>query len=379
MKQYLLSLLMICGFVSYSQNRINITFEVIAKDLPGDATVYVTGSSPVIGSWNPEGLPLKYQGNDTWLVTVSLPNPSNIEYKFTKGSWANQAADENGFELQNFNAKLDKDQTLSHTLFGWTDGVKRVNKGQIAGTVKYHPSVKGEGLKDRNVVVWLPPGYENSSERYPVLYMHDGRNVFDPATSAFGVDWAVDETLDSLIRGKHIPPMIVVGLDNTDDRTLEYSPGEKGTAYMNLITQVIKPLIDQTYRTKTDSDNTFVGGSSMGGIISFMIVWTHPDIFSKAICMSPAFKSPEGYQYYFDFVKTVIETDKRKKVKFYIDNGGIGLESELQPGIDEMIEALKAKKYKEGKDYLFVLEEAASHNEAAWAQRFPTAILWLVK
>lgn len=117
----------------------------------------------------------------------------------------------------------------------------------------------------------------------------------------------------------------------------------------------------------------------MGGIISFMIVWTYPNIFSKAICMSPAFRNPDGYDYKFDFVKVVNETKKRKDVRFYIDNGGIGLESELQPGIDEMLQALKTKKYKEGKDYMFVQDESASHNEAAWAKRFPEAILWLLK
>lgn len=362
-----------------AQATIKVTFEVKAKDLPGDAKIYVTGSSKLIGGWDPLGLPLSYQGNDTWAVTVDMPNPSNIEYKFTKGSWENQAADENGFELSNFNAKLDKDQKLSHTINKWTDGLKRVNRGQITGTVKYHREVKGAGLKDRDVVVWLPPGYENSTERYPVLYMHDGKNVFDPATSSFGVDWAVDEAMDSLIRAKQIPPMIVVGINNTDDRTLEYSPGKKGTAYMELVTGMIKPMIDQTYRTKSDRNNTFVGGSSMGGIISFMIVWTYPEVFSKAICMSPAFKNPDGFGYQFDFVKVVNETEKRNKVKFYIDNGGIGLESELQPGINEMLDALKAKKYIEGKEFKFVLDEAASHNEAAWAERFPKAILWLVK
>ena len=363
----------------FAQSSIKVTFEVKAKDLPGDAKVYVTGSSPKIGGWNPEGLLLIYQGNDTWAVTVNLPNPSNIEYKFTKGSWDNQAANANGFELSNFNAKLDKDQTLSHIIDKWTDGLKRVDRGQITGTVKYHKDVKGEGLKDRDVIVWLPPGYESSNDSYPVLYMHDGENVFDPATSAFGVDWGIDETLDSLIQAKQIPPMIVVGMNNTDDRTFEYSPGKKGTAYMELVTQVIKPMIDANYRTKPDRNNTFVGGSSMGGIISFMIVWTYPEVFSKAICMSPAFKNPEGNGYKFDFVKVFSKTEKRKNVKFYIDNGGIGLESELQPGIDEMLQALKEKKYKDGKDYLFVLDKAASHNEAAWAKRFPEALLWLMK
>ncbi len=94
----------------------------------------------------------------------------------------------------------------------------RVTEGQITGNVVYHQSIKGDGLQDRDLVVWLPPGYDTEpGQRYPVLYMHDGQNIFDPETSYAGVDWAIDEAVDGLIRAGTIEPMIVVGIYNSKD------------------------------------------------------------------------------------------------------------------------------------------------------------------
>lgn len=236
--------------------------------------------------------------------------------------------------------------------------------------------MKGAGLQERDLIVWLPPNYEsNKNARYPVVYMHDCQNVIDPATSSFGVDWSIDETADRLIREKAIPPIIMVGIYNTSDRMREYTPGEKGTTYMDFVTHTVKPFIDSNYRTKADRNNTIVGGSSAGGIISFMLVWQHPDVFSKAICMSPAFKTPTSMGNGWDYAE-VVRTSKEKpaSVFFYMDNGGVGLESQLQPGIDEMISSLKGKGYIEGKDFIFIRDSAAKHFEADWAKRFPEAL-----
>jgi predicted alpha/beta superfamily hydrolase len=110
-----------------------------------------------------------------------------------------------------------------------------------------------------------------------------------------------------------------------------------------------------------------------------MLVWEHPDVFSKAICMSPAFRNPsapEGWNY----VRVVQESNgKKKNVFFYMDNGGVGLESQLQPGIDEMLSALKSKGYENGKDFVFIRDPAAKHFEADWARRFPNALMLVLK
>lgn len=246
--------------------------------------------------------------------------------------------------------------------------------GGITGTVVYHRNLKAGNLKPRDLIVWLPPGYEYGRRRYPVLYMHDGKNVFDPATSTFGVDWRLDETADSLIRKGEMEPAIIVGIYNTPDRMEEYVPGNMGAAYMDFVVNTVKPLVDQKYRTMTGRRHTLTGGSSAGGTIAFMLAWEHPEVFSKAICMSPAFKIM-----HIDYVKEVrAYTGRKKKLKFYIDNGGIDLEARLQPGIDEMLQALQLQGYLKGKDYIWVQKKEAQHNEAAWAKRMPTAFKFML-
>jgi len=355
---------------------IRVTFILTSPDLPSDTSVYITGSVEQLGTWNPGKVKMEPKGDHTWTKEIAISRPVSIEYKYTLGTWEREGADANGSPLTNFVADVSQDKTVKDTVLFWTKGARqRVNHGQVTGTVRYHRGLRGAGIKDRDLVVWLPPGYDaDKTRRYPVIYMHDGQNIFDPVTSAFGVDWSVDETADELIRKKTIEPVIVVGIYNTNDRMKEYTPGDKGTAYMNFVVKTLKPFIDSTYRTKADRNNTTVGGSSAGGIISFMLVWEHPDVFSKAICMSPAFRSlsADGW----DYAHVVRGSNGNKKnVFFYIDNGGIGLDSQLQPGIDALLTALKSKGYKEGKDFVFVRDPTAKHAEADWAKRFPRALM----
>ena len=313
-----------------NERQIRVTFILTSPDLPDDTSVYITGSLEKLGSWNPGKVKMEPKGNHTWTKEITITRPLSIEYKYTLGSWEREGADANDSPLSNLVANVSGDMTVKDTVLFWTKGARqRVNHGQITGAVRYHRGLKGAGIKDRDLVVWLPPGYEaDVSRRYPVVYMHDGQNIFDPATSAFGTDWSIDETADDLIKKKSIEPIIVVGIYNTSDRLKEYTPGALGTAYMDFIIRVVKPFIDSTYRTKPDRKNTIVGGSSAGGIMSFMLVWEHPDVFSKAICMSPAFRSLSllGWNY-----ARVVQSSNgaRKDVFFYIDNGGIGLESQL--------------------------------------------------
>jgi predicted alpha/beta superfamily hydrolase len=372
-------LMMIQEPLSAQQDSITVTFVVHAR-VTGDSAVYITGSHEQLAGWDPGRIAMQQAGTGVWRKVIRVASPVSIEYKFTLGDWRHEAADEAGRPLSNFRARITKDTTITYVVLNWTQGQRKVIHGQVTGTVKHHRAMKGAGIPDRDVIVWLPPGYDERSEsRYPVVYMHDGQNLFDPTTSAFGVDWRIDETADSLIRMKLIQPVIIVGICNSPDRMKEYLPGIKGTAYMDFVVDRVKPFIDSAYRTKPGRDHTFTGGSSAGGIISFMLVWEHPGVFSKAICMSPAFVSPAGNSTTWNYAEVVLKSKKRKGVFFYIDNGGIELDALLQPGVDEMLTALKKKGYREGKDFVFVRDPAATHFEAAWAKRFPAALEILMK
>jgi len=359
---------------------VQIKFVLDAPDLADTSSVFITGSVDQLGRWNPSKIKMESKGNHVWTKEITVTNVKSIEYKYTLGSWQREGAAATGAPLPNFNVSVSESKTVNDKILFWTNQTaQRTIEGKITGQVKYHRRLKGEGINDRDIIVWLPPDYDgNKQVRYPVLYMQDGQNIVDPATSAFGVDWKIDESLDSLIKNKIIEPIIVVGIYNSSNRMKEYTPGEKGNAYMNFVVNKVKPLIDSAYLTKSDRTHTMVGGSSAGGIFSFMLVWEHPDIFSKAICMSPAFRLPEGMTGDWNYVTTVRESKaKPKDLFFYIDNGGVGLESELQPGIDEMIPVLKSKGYKEGVNFIFIQDKNARHFESEWAKRFPQAIKWL--
>jgi len=133
---------------------------------------------------------------------------------------------------------------------------------------------------------------------------------------------------------------------------------------MGFIVNKLKPMIDKLYRTKPGREFTAVGGSSAGGLISFMLVWEHPNVFSKAICMSPAFKVDN-----IDYVETIKRHNgKKKDIFLYIYNGGVGVEERLQPGVDEMLDALDDKGFELNKDLFYVKDENARHSESAWGQ-----------
>jgi len=366
---YFFLLLLIPG--SFTALCQSVTFILRSPNLPDSSKVYITGSAPQLSNWNPGSVKMTFSGNHTWQKQLQLQPQNGLEYKYTLGSWAQEGTDTAGKPLQNFIINIANDTVIQDEVNNWQKDEEPPVTDGITGTVKYHRNLKGKGIPPRDLVVWLPPDYDTAKgKRYPVLYMHDGQNIFDPATSAFGNEWRIDETADSLIRSHAIEPIIVVGIYNTPNRSDEYTPGKQANAYMDFVVNTVKPLIDQTYRTKPGPKDTATGGSSAGGIVAFMLAWEHPDVFSKTICMSPAFKIED-----IDYVDNVLAYQgKKKPLFFYIDNGGIELEKRLQPGVDQMLAALQAKGYKEGKDFYWEKAPKAPHSEAAWAKRMPAAL-----
>lgn len=347
-----------------------IVIQMHSPELADSSTVYITGSIDQLGNWNPAAIKMSSIGDHTWRYRIPGEVPNLIEYKFTLGSWDKEAAGANGLPLQNFVLKSSKDTLVKHEINFWLNGRPQTFKGGITGSVKYIKHLKGDGILDRDVVIWLPPDYEsNLTKHYPVLYMNDGQNLFDPATSSFGVDWQIDETLDSLANLGSIEIPIVVGIFNTPERTADYTPGKQNQKYMQFVVETLKPLIDKDFRTLPDRKNTAIGGSSYGGLVSFMMAWEYPQVFSRAFCLSPAFKIQN-----IDYVKNVLNyKGKHKDLFFYIDNGGIGLEEQLRPGIDQMLKALELRGYVLNKDVFLILDKDARHFESDWAKRMPTA------
>jgi enterochelin esterase-like enzyme len=367
-------LFLLIPVVVYSQTTkdsiISITFIVKCEDIAPSDSIFITGNHESLGNWHPGKIALYLDNNSTWKRHFNFKKGTQLKYKFTRGSWDKEAIYVYGQTPTNSEEQVKNDTCIVVSILTWRDKITPIeDKGQITGNVKYHRGVEGYGLKSRNLIVWLPPGYnQDLLTRYPVLYMHDGQNLFDPSTAAFGKDWQLDETADSLISKNLIEPLIIVGIYNTPDRSLEYMETDTGSMYMKLVVKVIKPLIDKSYRTIVDREHTAVGGSSAGGLISFMLLWEYPDIFSQAACISVPFKySSENHE--INFVENVLEDERAKPdIRIYIDNGDDEVDSMLTPGIQEMIEALKNRGYRQGKDYVWYQHRNSKHNESSWAK-----------
>jgi len=344
-----------------SQSRIEVR---VISSLAESEKVFIAGNKPELGNWKPDKVTLDKINDTTWSKILEFKKDETIEFKFTKGSWAEEALDESGKIAGNKILKISKDTTLQFKVEAWGN-TQPIITGQITGDVRYHKNFEGRSVLPRDIIVWLPPSYDSLSDKYyPVLYMQDGQNVFDPSTSSLGIDWQIDEAADSLIKTKSIQEIIVVGIYNSPMRGIEYNYTKFGHTYLNFIIEELKPFIDKTYRTLPDKKNTAVGGSSSGGLISFILAWEYSDVFSKAACFSPAFKIHK-----IDYVAPVRSySGAKKEIKLFIYNGGVGLEEELQPGINEMIYVLEDKGLVENKDLLFVQENFAEHSESAWAK-----------
>ncbi|MCA0389712.1 MAG: histidine kinase [Bacteroidetes bacterium] len=352
--------------------QIKIKMIVKAEGVENSESVYIAGNRQEIGNWNPGATKFFKEPNGNWVYSFTIPSPDQLEFKFTKGSWSQEAANPDGTIPGNTIANAVSDTVLEFKICCWSKSAGTVPfKGQITGKVEYIKELGEGNILPRDIIILLPEGYEKSSDRYPVLYMHDGQNIFDPSTVGFGVDWQIDEAIDSLVKQGKVEKMIIVGIYNSKNRRPEYSHSKLGEEYMNFVVKKVKPLIDSVYRTKPGREFTYTAGSSMGGLISFMLLWEHNDVFSKAGSFSPALKID-----IYDYVSIVKNTSSPKRnFKLYIDNGGKGLEAKLQPGIDEMIATLEELGYKSGDDFITVFDPEAEHNESAWAKRIPNFLI----
>jgi predicted alpha/beta superfamily hydrolase len=363
--------------IDYHEERkaARVTFKVIAPaSTPSGARVFIAGNQPALGNWDPGKIALRQQNDSLWSFAQKFPKGLLVEFKITRGGWNAEAMYKSGVIPDNTRFVVRADTAIVIRPVAWSDLAFKTTGG-ITGTVKYYRALKSPKLRHpRDVIVWLPPSYEkNKSRRYPVLYMHDGQNIIDPSTSFGGRDWHVDEVADSLMRAQKMEDLIVVGIYNTPDRTPEYSDSELGRAYAAFVMHELKPMIDSAFRTKPDAKNTAVMGSSMGGLISFLFAWWHPEVFSKAGCLSSAFLWDDN-----KILKEVKNYNGAKKpIRIYLDDGSEGLEAQLKPGYDEMVALLQEKGYKPGSDLEYFYDIGAAHNEPAWAKRVWRPLLFM--
>jgi predicted alpha/beta superfamily hydrolase len=258
----------------------------------------------------------------------------------------------------------------------------------LTGDIRIHKSFHSNVLaNDRDVIVYLPPGYEwSKNKRYAVFYMHDGQNLFDGATSFIpGQEWRVDETAERLIAAGKLEPLIVVGVYNTKDRINEYTPaadtkykqGGKADLYGRMLVSELKPFIDSQYRTKRDAKHTGLGGSSLGGLASLYLALKYPQIFGRSAVVSPSvwFANKQIVHY-------VEALTKRPQLRIWIDMGAKEgrTPEEMQQSLDDarlLRDALVKKGWRLEKDLKYFEAAGAEHNETAWAARVESILTFL--
>ncbi|GAB2852123.1 hypothetical protein GCM10027277_20580 [Pseudoduganella ginsengisoli] len=242
------------------------------------------------------------------------------------------------------------------------------------GAVRIIDDIESPQLGNRRKLrVYLPPGYATHPDaRYPVLYMHDGQNLFDAKTAAYGVEWGIAKTVDRLIAEGKMAETIVVGIDNTPDRIAEYTPccdpqhgGGKIEQYEQFIVDTVKPYIDRTLRTRTGPEHTAIMGSSLGGIASLHMAAHRPDVFGKAGGVSSSFWWNNGAM--------IGQAPQPASVQFYID---AGTSNDGVEGTRAMRDAMLSKGFTFGRNLYYYEAQGGIHNEKSWAERVHLPLQW---
>jgi predicted alpha/beta superfamily hydrolase len=237
-----------------------------------------------------------------------------------------------------------------------------------------HPQFASRFLEtSRDLIVYLPPMYHTSApRRFPVLYMQDGQNLFDPETAFVpGNDWHMGETADGLIEEGAIEPLIIVGIDNAGEkRLMEYTPvkdlrlgGGQADAYGKMLVEELKPFIDGQYRTLPEAQNSGLGGSSLGGLVTLYLGLRYPQVFSRLAVMSPSVWWRKRA-----ILNTVAKLEQKPDVRVWRDIGGRESARAL-PDARLLRDRLLQKGWRAGEDLGYLEAENAEHTESAWAER----------
>ena len=372
------------------------TVTIHARVPKGTGTVYLAGSLPQLGPWRADGLVMRGNGRER-TVRVTAPPGTTLEYKFTLGTWEHEALTAAGTVPPNDTLRFNRDTSVVHEIAGF----KRDQREYIAdwrgsgvqGRLIYWTDVSSAHLgPKRHVEVWLPPGYDtDSTTRYPVLYMHDGQNLFDPRIANTGTDWGVDEAVVRLVKQGVMSAIIVVGVWSTSARSSEYSPWHGAPEYARFLIDELMPRVNREFRTLTGPEHTAAMGSSMGGLLSFYLVTHHPGAFGACGCMSthfplsedvaahvlniPARGVPDTTPYVIRDIRAGLKAPRG--ARYWFDYGSLSLDSAYGPSHAIVGDWLRGQGLVEGRDFVIRRYEGATHNEASWRARLADVLTFL--
>ncbi len=340
--------------------------------------IYIAGN---FNNWNPadNNSKLKPFAGGRRIIVFNNVDTGHYEFKLTRGSWDKVETTAKGEDIPGRIFDLRTDTSIEINIAGWKDDYPDKPKPNTASanvhvidTAFFMPQLN----RYRRIWIYTPSSYNKmKNNTYPVLYMHDGQNLFNEQT-AFAGEWGIDECLDTLA-AKLNKEYIVVGIDNGGDKRMnEYNPYDdaksgkgEGKQYLEFIAITLKPYIDKNYRTQKDAKHTFIAGSSMGGLISLYALVQYPDVFGGAGVFSPAFwLTPQLYN---DVAN--VKWQKSFRIYFY---AGENESASMVRDMHKMFNIVKGKNCCALQDVTFPLGQ---HNEKYWRQEFADFYTWLVQ
>lgn len=360
----------------YAQYTLRIVITKVATKAEDD--IYLAGA---FNNWDPYDLNHKFKPFGRTRKAIVLYNipAGKFEFKCTRAGWARVETASNGADIENRSIDLHSDSSINIEIAGWKDDFPDKPKASTASSnVKIIDTAFNMPQLGRHRRIWiyLPASYQTlKSKSYPVLYMHDGQNLFNEQTAPFG-EWGVDECLDSLQKmyGKEC---IVVGIDNDAAKRLnEYNPFDnekfgkgEGAQYTDFLVKNLKPYIDKNYRTIKDPQHTFIAGSSMGALISMYAMIKYPNVFGAAGIFSPAFwVAPQMY-------KLAADAKLNNYQRFFFYAGAKESET-MVTDMQQMEEVLRQKKCC---GFLEDINPDGEHKEKYWRAELDDFYFWLME
>ncbi|MDP3155959.1 MAG: alpha/beta hydrolase-fold protein [Archangium sp.] len=328
----------------------------------GTRAVFARGSKPPF-TWN-TGLPMVKVDDTTWSLSVTTLK-DDLEWKplLDDATWS---------KGPNYIGRLGAVNEVAPRFFRdageWTRRWPTFTSTLLGNT--------------RGIYVYLPPTYlENTAARMPVVYMHDGQNLFDPNAAFGGVTWGVPQTMDTAANDGRFREAIVVGAENAGGaRISEYTPtsdpmygGGNGDLYLRMLVEELKPRVDAELRTKPSREDTVLIGSSLGGLISSHAGVRKADTFGLIGAMSPSVWWDSRV-----LLTTVSQTTTPRPIRVYVDSGDSGNSNDGVTDTRELAAAYRTLGYVEGSTLKHVVQPGATHTESAWASRLPGALEFLL-
>jgi len=371
MKQLVLSVFLFAFLGLNAQNTIIIS--QVPESTPDDATLYLAGS---INDWDPGSASWTFSQEDgNYILQLPEGTESVFQGKITRGSWQTVEGNENGGFLPNRTFDFSVSETIDIEVISWEDldsDDEWPENLYIIDEAFFMPQLN----RTRRIRILLPTNYFDTEIHYPVLYMHDGQNLFVDA-EAFAGEWEVDEAMLEF-ENQGYEGALIVAIDNgLEDRINEYTPwahpeygGGEGDQYVDFIVNTLKPYVDENYRSLPDREFNGIMGSSLGGLISHYAAISYQSVFSKAGIFSPSFWYTNDIYEYIEFV------GKEENMKLYLLGGGNESEG-LEAQMENMVTLLEDVGFSPGSEINFQFDPEGQHSEWFWAEYFPQAFEWL--